>query len=393
MNKEKFNSNIWKLYLIKGLRSFMLAIPIMVLFFQKNGLSMKQVFLLQSLFSLAVIVLEVPTGYFSDIFGRKKSIIIGGILATIGFFVYSQSYTFFGFLWAEIILGFGISFISGADSAMLYDTLLEKGRELEYKKAEGRGSSIGLFSESIASVIGGFLALVSLRFPLYCDTAITFLVIPVALTLVEPERRKLESTESSLKSMLRLIKFSLHDHKEVKWLIIYSALAGASTLTMFWLIQPYLLATKVPLWLFGIVLAIMLVTASFFSWNAHKVEKILGRKKSLIMLIILPALGYFLLSSFWFVWSLVFILLFYVARGINNPVISDYINGLISSDVRATILSVKNLVGRLIFSLVGPIIGWVNDIFSLKAALLSAGATFFILGIISLAFLHKHKAL
>ena len=52
MNQEKLSANIWKLYLIKGLRSFMLAIPIIVLFFQENGLSMQQVFLLQALFPL-----------------------------------------------------------------------------------------------------------------------------------------------------------------------------------------------------------------------------------------------------------------------------------------------------------------------------------------------------
>lgn len=393
MDKKKLNSNIRKLYLIKGLRSFMLTIPIIVLFFQENGLTMKQVFLLQSLFSVAVIILEVPTGYFSDIFGRKKSIIIGGILATTGFAIYSQSYTFWGFLLAEIILGFGISFVSGADSAMLYDTLLEKGREWEYKKVEGRGLSMGMFSESIASVIGGLLALVSLRFPLYWDTAITFLVIPVALTLSEPKIQKAEKTESSLKSMLRLVKFSLHDHKEVKWLIIYSASVGASTLTMFWFVQPYLLATKVPLGLFGVSLAILLLTASFFSWNAHKLEKILGRKKSLLLLIVLPALGYLLLSSFWFVWSGIFSLFFYVVRGINNPVTLGYINGLIPSDVRATVLSVKNLVGRVMFSVVGPTVGWINDVFSLKIALLSSGATFLVFGLISLAFMHRHKAL
>jgi MFS family permease len=393
MDQKKLSANVWKLYLIKGLRSFMLAIPIIVLFFQENGLSMRQVFLLQALFSVAVISLEVPTGYFSDIFGRKKSIIIGGILATTGFIIYSQAYTFWGFLLAEITLGFGVSFVSGADSAMLYDTLLEKGKEFEYQKREGRGQGIGMLSESLASVLGGFLALVSLRFPLYCDAAVTFLIIPVALTLTEPKKQEAKKTENSLKAMLRLVKFSLHDHKEVKWLIIYSAAVAASTLTMFWFIQPYLLAMGVPLGFFGVTLAGLLLTAAFFSWHAHKIENILGKKNSLILLIVLPALGYLLLSSLWFVWAGVFILFFYIARGINNPITLDYINGLISSDVRATVLSVKNLVGRVMFSVVGPLVGWINDVFSLKAALLSSGVIFLVLGLISLAFMRKYKAL
>lgn len=393
MERKKIHSNVWKLYLIKALRSFMLFTPIAVLFLQENGLSMSQVFLLQSLFSLAIIVLEVPTGYFSDIFGRKISILIGGVLAAGGFTLYSLSYGFWGFLAAETLLGFGVSFVSGSDSAMLYDTLAEGGKVESYKKLEGRGLGVGLFSESAASVIGGFLALVSLRLPLYCEAVVTLLIIPVALTLVEPKRHQSERTEGSLRSMLKLIKYSLHDHKEVKWLIIYSSLVGASTITMFWFIQSYLVATNVPLAYFGVILALFFLSAAFFSLYANDVEKVLGRKKSLILLILLPALGYFLLSSFWFIWSGVFIFLFYFVRGINNPVILDYINGLIPSEIRATVLSVKNLVGRLIFSIAGPIFGWVSDVFSLKAALLSSGTTFLFLGLVSLAFLHRHKAL
>lgn len=391
---KKIRSNVWKLYLVRALSSFTLVMPIIVLFFKENGLSMKQVFLLQSIFSLVALSLEVPTGYFADRVGRKKSIVIGGIVATLGFLVYSLAYGFWGFLLAEILLGIGISFISGSDSALLYDTLLEMQKEGEYKKIEGKKLSMGMFSEGISSILGGFLALVSLRFPFYWDVVITFMVIPVALTLFEVKRYKQEEKkESSIGAMLKLIKYSLHDHAEVKWLIIYSALVGASTLTMVWFIQIYWMATKVPLELFGISWATLMFAAAFFAWNAHHVEKVLGRKNSLILLIVLPALGYFLLSSFWFVWSGIFILLFYVTRGMNNPVLCDYINKLVSSDIRATVLSVKNLAGRLIFSIVGPFAGWISDAFSLKAALMSAGATFLFLGLIALIFMKKHKAL
>lgn len=393
MEKKRSSSNIWKLYVIKSLRSFMLAIPIIVLFFQDNGLTMKQVFILQAMFSLAAIALEVPTGYFSDIFGRKSSIIIGGILATLGFMIYSQAYSFWGFLLAEVTLGFGLSFVSGADAAMLYDTLMENGREGEYKKMEGRGLGFGMASESAASIIGGLLAILSLRLPLYCEAFTTFWIIPLALSLYEPQRQKPEKRESSFVSMWRLIRFSLHDHKEVKWLIIYSSVAATSTLTMFWFIQVYLQKVGVPVGFFGVILSTLLISAAIFSWNADRIEKFLGKRKSLLILAIFPALGYFLLAEFQSVWSLIFLLLFYAVRGINNPVMLNYINGLITSEKRATVLSVKNLIGRLMFCVVGPLAGWMNDVFSLKVALLFSGGIFFILGLVSLAFMRKHKNL
>jgi hypothetical protein len=80
-------------------------------------------------------------------------------------------------------------------------------------------------------------------------------------------------------------------------------------------------------------------------------------------------------------------------RGINGPVLNDYVNRLVSSDIRATVLSVKNLVGRLMFVILGPAIGWVNDAYSLSMAFLVLSAIFLILGLLSLFCLHKNKVL
>jgi MFS family permease len=393
VRKEQVRLNVPKLYFIKAVRSFMLMLPVIVLFFKENGLDMKEIFLLQALFSLTVIILEIPTGYFSDTFGRKLSILIGGSIATLGWIVYALAYGFWQFLVAETILGFGLSFVSGADSAMLYDTLLELSREFEYQKVEGRGLAIGVASEGLSSIIGGLLALISLRFPLYWDAAVSFLIIPIALTLTKTQRRKKTTEKKSLKNMLALTKYYLHDHASVKWLIFYSAFVSTSTMVMFWFTQPYLISIKIPLEFFGAISAVLLATSAIFSWNAHRMEKHLGQRTIFLMLIALPTAGYFLLSSFSSVWCGVFLLLFYVTRGINNPVSLDYINRLVLSDVRATVLSARNLVGRVIFSIVGPLLGWISDVYSLKIALLVSGLTFLVLGLISLCFLRKHKVL
>jgi MFS family permease len=386
-------SNIWKLQAIKAFRWFMLIMPIIVLFFQENGLSMCEVFILQSVFSIAIVVLEVPSGYLADIVGRKVSIVAGCILAFAGYVAYSFSYGFWGFLIAELFLGFSTSFISGADSAMIYDTLLETGSEDEYKKIEGRMISVGNFSEGIAGLVGGFLAVVSLRTPFYFEAAITFFSIPVALSLVEPARHKLDNSEGSVKSILRIVKYSLHEHAEVKWLIIYSALVTVSTLTMVWFIQPYLKLVGLPLALFGVVWAALQFSVGIFSFYAHKIELFVGRKTTLVSLIILTVIGYCLLSIFQSIWAIGFLLIFYFVRGICYPVLKDYINKIITSDIRATVLSVTSLVRRLIFSIFGPVIGWVSDLYSLPVALMLCGIIFLFWGGISLLLLHRHKAL
>ena len=65
------HSNIWKLYVIKGLKWFMIVMPIVVLFFQENGLNLKEVMILQGIYSFMVAAMEIPSGYLADVFGRK----------------------------------------------------------------------------------------------------------------------------------------------------------------------------------------------------------------------------------------------------------------------------------------------------------------------------------
>jgi hypothetical protein len=83
----------------------------------------------------------------------------------------------------------------------------------------------------------------------------------------------------------------------------------------------------------------------------------------------------------------------YFLRGISYPVLKDYINQIITSDIRATVLSVSSLVRRLFFSIFGPVIGWVSDLYSLSTALMLCGIIFLFWGGISLILLHRYNVL
>lgn len=371
----------------------MVAMPIFVLFLQDNGLSMTQIITLQVMFSIIIVVAEIPSGYLADIISRKISIIIGLLLGFLAYVIYAQSYQFTGFLLAEMILGFGSSFLSGADSALLYDTLGALNREGEYKKYQGFVLSAENFSESIASILGGFLAVISLRLPFYIQALVMLLGLIVALTLKEPERQKVDRSEGNVKTLVKTIRYAMHDHPAVKWLIIYSAIVSASTFSAVWFIQPYFAMVGLPLALFGIVWAAIQFTTGATSLFAYKIENFLGKKVSLICLIFLPFFTYLLLGVFEALWAISFIFIFYIVRGFANPVFKDYVNNLIPSDTRATILSVQGLAMRLIFSIVGPFLGWIADLYSIQHAFFLTGILFLGLGIISLLFLKKHRVL
>ena len=88
------------------------------------------------------------------------------ILSFVGYLLFCFYDTFHIFCIAEILIGIGASMISGSDSALLYDTLIETKNKQEYTKIEGRNYAIGNFSEATAGILGGFLAVSSIYLPI-----------------------------------------------------------------------------------------------------------------------------------------------------------------------------------------------------------------------------------
>lgn len=371
----------------------MLVMPIVVLFYQENGLGMKEVFVLQAIYSIAIVVLEIPSGYFADALGRKNTLVIGTTLGFLGFLTYSLSNCFWGFLIAEVILGFGQSLISGADSALLYDSLLVHKKEDDYMKHEGRMISVGNFAEASAGVVGGLLATLSLRYPYYFQTAIAFFAIPAAATLFEPNviANKLKI---SFLNILEVVKYSLITNRELRVNILFSSFVGASTLTMAWFVQPWFIEINLPVSLFGILWTLLNLSVGLTALFAYRIEHFFGVKTTVLAFTLFLALGFFGTAYFQTIFGLAFIFLFYLARGIATPVLKDYINRISSSDVRATILSVRNFVIRIVFAIWGPFYGWYTDRFTLQGAIAIAGIVFILLSSASLIlFFRKSKSI
>ena len=176
--------NIWKLFIIQACRWFLLLMPVLVLFYQENGLSLQDVFIVQAFFSVCIIIFEVPSGYFSDRLGRRRSLLVGSVAGALGFSSYALAHSLPEFLFAQFLIAIGASFLSGTDHALLYDSLIQLGRQGEFQRLVGRYGSIGNFSEGIAALVGGSMALISLRTPLYCQAVLFLGLIPLAWSLV-----------------------------------------------------------------------------------------------------------------------------------------------------------------------------------------------------------------
>jgi MFS family permease len=382
--------NLFALYLIKVAKWMNLVMPVIVLFYKSNGMSMREIFQLQAVYSLTLMFFEIPTGYFADKAGRKTSILMGAFLGVAGYLIYSSSFGFWNFVIAEVALGIGQSLVSGADSAMLYDTLLADRQTDKYTRFEGRVTSVGNFAEAFAGIIGGLLAVSSLRTPFYVQTAVASIAIPAAIFLVEPPVITTR-VRLSLNIILSVVKQTLHSDRKLKWNTLFSAVTGVATLTMAWFAQPLFIQAGIKVSWFGIIWAVLNVTVGLAAISAWKIEKRLGPVWTVISFSIVLVTGYIGLATLPVIAGFVFLLMFYFARGVATPTLRNYVNLISASEVRATVLSVRNFVIRLLFAVLGPFLGWLTDTFSLSVAMGIAGSIFGLMIGTTLFYFLKYK--
>lgn len=382
--------NLTALYLVKIAKWMNLVMPVIVLFYKSNGLTMKDIFLLQSVYSLTLMALEIPTGYFADKAGRKTSIMLGATLGFSGYLIYSFSFGFWQFVIAEVILGVSQSLVSGADSAMLYDTLAVAKQNDKYTKLEGRVTSIGNFGEAFAGIIGGLLAVTSLRTPFYVQTCVVLIALPAAMMLKEPPV-KVHKIKPGLREVGNIMYRVLHGDVKLKWNTFFSSITGAATLSMAWFAQPYFQQISLPVSLFGVVWAALNLSVGIAAMYAWRFENKFGPPKTVIVFTLVIFSSYIILPFMPGFSGLGILLGFYLARGLATPTLRNYINLVTTSEVRATVLSVRNFLIRLIFAVTGPLWGWITDKYSLGTAIISAGIIYGLFALVSMAFFLKHR--
>ncbi|SHO48939.1 MFS transporter [Desulfopila aestuarii] len=381
------HTNIYYLYLIKLSKWFMLIMPVVALFYNANGLDEFDIYLLQAIYSLGVACMEIPSGYMADMIGRRTSLILGSVLGTLGFVLYSVSSSFGHFLIAEIILGLGGSFISGSDSALLYDSLAETGDQNRYLQYEGRITALGNLAETTAAICGGLIAaMISYRAVYGAQALIAAIAIPASLLLVEPQREKL-ATQPSFSQIIRICHQSLFINLKLSAAILLSSVIGTSTLCMAWTCQVYFVhkgldeTAITPIW---VILNLIVAIVSAYS---HKLISTIGNSMAILLIILLIPAGYILLGATSLIPGLITLSAFYFIRGYATPLLKDLTNMYCDSTIRATVLSIRSLLIRLGFAALGPMIGIGSRHASLSLSLICTGSVLLILAIIAAIFL------
>lgn len=381
--KIQMSKNISKYFTFKFFDMFALFLPYIVFYYQTLGFSLGQIAILQSVMAITLFIVEIPSGYITDRFGRKNSMIISVIFQISSLSILYLSNLFFMFIIAHVLLGLSRAFLSGSDSAFLYDSLINIKREKEYKKIEGRAHFFGEIGVILASLLAILVIEFGLKETILVTIFVQLIVFLVVISFVEPKIMnkiaEYESIRKEFKSIGNIIKKSFNN-KKLMFIFTYSFIIFGISNTIFVMSQPYFKATGLDLKMYGVAFALFSVIAGISSFYAHKIEHKLGVKGSLLMMPILLVLA-LMGSSIFFLWfGFIFILFREFVRGYSFPVIGDYTNIIAKSEERATVLSIGSMFSRLGLVFISTSIGFFSDNFGLQIV-------FFVTALILLGFI------
>ncbi len=364
--KIKFNNPLVKLALYLGLVWFTFWQPVIVIFWLKNGLTMSSIMLLKSLHGIAVLLLEVPTGIIADRYGAKKLFIYASILYVISLFVYAVGHSFLIFLIAELIAAFGTALVSGSDSAYVYTFLDRENKTDAFSDVLGKIHSFRLFSQTIAGILGGFVAqFISLRFTLVLTIIPNAASILVALSLPDIKairKKKVKAFGIFIKGVKSLITNPKNIYFSVNYIVIVAA-----GLSLFWIYQPYLKKIGIPIAYFGILMGAFNFTAMTFSSLSGKVKKRFGINGSVLIINLLFLLSAFLMGATFGPVGALFIFGLQTVRGLQSPIFHDSILENTAPDSRATVISILNMLSRATFIIAAPLLGGLVDRYGIFA--------------------------
>src|SRR6266498_3050748 len=366
-HNTQFALNIPRYFVYTALKGFSFGLigAMWVIFLtQHRGLSLAQASLVDVMFFVAAAFGEVPTGVVADRFGRKTSLIIGAALLSVGILGWTFSPTLPLIMLSYFGMGFGFTFLSGAEDALFYESVQGAGRANDYTRLVGRAGAFMLGALAVGSAVSGLLASINLILPMLICGLSLLLMLGVVLTFKEAQMKEQSGgqTDKSFRAILRQSLALMRARPTLLYPMIYLALVPiASFITETLFMQPQALLLGVPLAGIGLlVMAVELINMVGANWS-DQVKSLFGERRLIytVPLIILASL--ILLAVFQKLPVLVFIAVIGFFTSVMRPILLNRIQNEVSNNVRATIISMNSLMNTVIAAFSQPTLGYVAD--------------------------------
>ena len=335
------------------LRSLLFWQAVWFLYIQAE-LSAAEAILLYAVFDVATTVLEVPSGWVSDRWGRRPTLILSALAGLTAATMQALGGDFLWFAVAQVFLGAHMAFASGTDTSLLYQSLAAEGRSDEIERQEIIGWRAGFAALALSALAGGALARADLTWPYIASALSLAALLVVTLALREPPR--IGTAEVTARQALATLRKAFR-HPVLLWLFILSLLMYSFSHVTFVFGQPFIervlagtaLASETPL-VSGAITATMMTVSLLVSLVAPGLRARVGLAAILLaafaVQIALPAALAIATGPL----AVLLLLGRMVPDAMADPFILARLQPLLSDESRATFLSIRSLAGRLLFA-------------------------------------------
>jgi MFS family permease len=377
-------ANIQTIYLLLILGNTLAASfiwGINTIFLLDAGLSNFQAFLANAFFTLGMVIFEVPTGIVADTYGRRISYLMGTITLAASTALYLLMWQIQGPFWgwavSSILLGLGFTFFSGALEAWLVDALKATKFKGGLEGVFAKGQIIGGIAMLTGSLLGGVVAqFTSLGVPYILRSAILVVNFAIAFFFMKDLGFTPSKPKKPIQEMKQILDQSI-DHglrnPPVRWIMLAAPLLTGVSFYIFYALQPYLLklyGDNQAYAIAGLVASIAALAQIAGGFFVPYLRKIFAKRTSALAFgITVSSIAVFIAAytnSFFialvliFIWGLVFAALM--------PITQTYLNKIIPSAQRATVLSFNSLMGSSGGIVVQPVLGKAADVWSYSAS-------------------------
>ncbi len=371
MNKiEQLKKNIKRQYTFVVLSNLGFTRGVWMIFLAARGLSLIELGLLESIFHVTSLLMEVPTGAIADIYGRRVSRILGRVIHIFSLIAMVSTFNFPVAIISFVLSALSYNLESGAGTALIYDSMKQTETEGDFLKVSGRTEFLYQTTSVAAFIIGGTLATFTHEWAFAAEILISLVVLVQSFTFVEPDvgRRDPDEFKHAGHAMVTQLKEASSAFKKnpnIAFLMLSVSGLSAFVTTQFFYIQNYMKQGGATEATVGVILSIASIVSAFAGAQAYRLRK---WKESLVLRV-LPAIMVvgFLLVGYTDLEILGFVIVS-AMEGVLYVMNMDYLNKRIPSDQRATLLSFDSMAHSLVMIGLFPLVGWLGDQWGLKFA-------------------------
>ena len=331
-------------------------VPVSAFFLESRGLSLTDIFMLESVLVASISVAEIPAGIIGDRFDRRRLGCTGFVFNAIAEILFATGTNFSIYALSFVMSGLSIAMLTGVQDAYIYDSL---GDDADAKAvgAWGHLSALMLTAGVTGSVVGSALGSVDISLPALLSAAMA-VVAAVCVAFLPQQNPKThdkhpETSWISLKIGVKLLFTSP--------LLLYVAVGSSASFALFnavyTLNQPLFAAQDVPIATWGVIAGAGQLLAAGYNYAAGRIEKRVGRKTALLLAMGYGAAGFCLMAVPHVLAVVSGFLLVVVGIHARGPITSAVTNKLIPAHRRATVLNVASSVGSLVGIVVNPLVG------------------------------------